>query len=378
MSTANRDSRWWLALIGAGLLAAIALGFFVLKPGSTPKGVVHVRYGITPYQDSALPVVAERLGWYKEQGLEIELVPVSWGDVVTALSSGAIDCAIYNFNSFLAPYPSAVQGQRKPVFYAPLYVFKGQAIMVHKDAGFALLTGSSLPDEKEDARRQRVSAIAAQLRGKKIGVTKGTELEQITLEAIRQGGLDPVKDVTLIHASPEDSLAAFLAGSLDAFAAGLTERTEARRRGAVELLVTSDVTLPVVDGIVTTEEFAARHQDVLDRLVGTWFRTISYMEVDLTKNSNHIREYLRTAASTNYSVDEYRIAWTFNLFPQDAEKADRLFNDASSVYYWRRSWDSVNTFLVKEQKISTPVPYSAYTGDQVLKRVAQQAVIHNK
>ena len=107
----------------------------------------------------------------------------------------------------------------------------------------------------EDAatRDRRVADAARQLKGKRVAVTVGTELDQIVITALQKAGLDSKKDVTLINASPEESLAAFLSGNVDAFAAGLTERTEARRHGGTELLVASDVTLPVIDGLITSD-----------------------------------------------------------------------------------------------------------------------------
>lgn len=365
------------AIIAVGLMAIVLAIAAIVYNSQAPapekaRAAYKLRYGITPYQDSALPVVADRLGWYRDAGLDVTLVPLSWGDVVAALSSGAIDCAIYNFNSFLGPYESASQGARKLVFYCPTYVFKGQAIMVRRDAGFSLAVAP--PDETPDARAQRVTQLAQQLRGKRVGITKGTELEQIVLQALRLADLDAARDVRLVHASPEDTLAAFLAGDLDAFAAGLTERTEARRRGATELLVTSDVTLPVIDGLVTTEVLAHERQAELDALVETWFRTIRYMEADLPANSTHIRDYLRTRASTVYSVEEYQIAWSFNVFPKDPSEADRLFNHATSPFYWKKSWDSVNAYLLEQKKAKTAVPYSAFMGEATLKRlVAKEA-----
>src|SRR3954452_5494893 len=76
----------------------------LLPSGKAAEAQRTIRYGITPYQDSGLPVVPAMKGWYKDEGLNIELVPLAWGDVIAALSSGSIDVAIYNFNSFLAPY----------------------------------------------------------------------------------------------------------------------------------------------------------------------------------------------------------------------------------------------------------------------------------
>ena len=174
---------------------------------------------------------------------------MAWGEVITALSGGAIDVAIYNFNSFLAPYENASKRSPKPVFYAPLYIFKGQAIMVHGDSKFEMI--DSAVARSDQSYKEKVARIARQLKGKRIAVTKGTELEQIVIEALKKANLKE-SDAEIIHASPEDSLAAFLAKDIDAVAVGLTERVEARRHGAKELLTTSDVIRPVIDGIVTT------------------------------------------------------------------------------------------------------------------------------
>lgn len=329
-----------------------------------------VKYGITPYQDSALPVVADYLGWYEENNIEFELVPLAWGDVITALISGAIDVAIYNFNSFQAPYENAAIGTNKPIYYCPTYIFKGQAIMVHNDAGLDVFKDRE--NETPQERKARLKNVILQLKDKKIAVTEGTELEQIVLEALKIANLDPNNDVSIIHASPEDGLAAFLSKDIDAFAAGLTERTEARRHNAIELLVTSDVTLPVIDGIVTTEEFASKNQELLDKLVVLWFQTIRYMEEDLSENSKHIRDYLAKSASTRYSVEEYKIAWSFNIFPQNPKAACELFCEADSPYYWKISWDENNKFLLESKKIKSPIPYSAFIGEKVLNRLVDE------
>jgi len=351
-----------IALIVIAAVAA-ASDFFLR---TSPSRVV-VRYGITPYQDSALPVVAEMKGWYREQGIEVQLVPLAWGDIVTALSSGAIDAAIYNFNSFLPPYQNAAQGTAKPLFYAPLYIFKGQAIMVHPQSGFQITNPSAATNTPLDSAE--IIRRASDLKGKRIGVTKGTELEQIVLAALAKAGLS-ASDAQIIYAAPEDSLAAFLAGNLDAFAAGLTERIEARRHGAIELLTQADVMMPVTDGLVTTDVFASKNQAALDKLVTSWFRTIQYIQEDVPKNSAEIRDYLRTSASTRYTPEEYAIAWTFDDFPTTPKAANEVFNNKDSKFYWKSSWDYVAKFLIDQKQITQVPPYNAYAGEDTLKRLS--------
>jgi ABC-type nitrate/sulfonate/bicarbonate transport system substrate-binding protein len=356
------------SLVAKGLLLATIATLAIAILGAKAVAQQTIRYGITPYQDSGLPVVPAMKGWYQEEGLKIELVPLAWGDVVTALSSGAIDVAIYNFNSFLAPYENASQRSPKPVFYAPVFVFKGEAIMVHPDKG--LQTVSAAGPAPDQQRSPMIAKVAAQLKGKRICVTKGTELEQIVLAALAKANLSQ-SDATIIYAAPEDCLAAFIARSVDAFAAGLTERVEARRHGAIELLTTSDVMMPVIDGLVTTDEFATKNQVALDKLVQIWFKTIRYIAEDVPSNSKEIREYLRTTASTRYSPEEYAIAWTFDIFPRNAAEANALFNQERSKFYWKKSWEDVGQFLVEHHQAKSIPPYSAYLGDRVLGRLAK-------
>jgi NitT/TauT family transport system substrate-binding protein len=355
-----------IGLCGALCVVGAVGGAFFVNGGKT-KAQQTVRYGITPYQDSGLPVVPAIKGWYEEDGLKVELVPLAWGDVISALSSGSIDVAIYNLNSFLAPYQNAAQRSPKPVFYAPVFVFKGQAIMVQGDMGWRTLETSST--NAPQPRTETVAVVAAQLKGKRACVTKGTELEQIVLESLKKAHLAP-SDVNIIYSSPEDCMAAFLAKSIDAFAAGLTERVEARRHGGVELLTTSDVMQPVIDGLITTDEYASKHQDILDKLVAQWFRTVRYIADDVANNSKEIRDYLRTTASTRYSPEEYAIAWTFDIFPRDPKDANELFNQHASPYYWKKSWDDIGSFLISQKQATAPAPYSAYLGELTLGRLA--------
>jgi NitT/TauT family transport system substrate-binding protein len=353
----------------AALVVLLPLIFLMNDCARHSTKNITVRYGITPYQDSGLPVVAERLGWYKEAGINVELVPVDWGDVVTAISGNAIDVCIYNFNSFQPPYENAVKGTKKPVFYCPFFLFKGQAIMVGTNAGYQVVQDSS--GVSKQGREERIANVAKQLKGKRIAVTEGTELEQIVLAALQKAGLTK-QDITIIHASPADCLAAFLAGNVDVFAAGLTERVEARRHGATELLVESDVMLPVIDGIVTTTDFAQKNPEVMNKLVSIWFRTIRFMEENLNTNSSYILDYLAKKASTHYTPEEYSVAWTFDVFPSNAKDADKYFNDPTSPGYWKTAWDANNQFLMQQRKIINPVPYSAYLGDSVLKRLSNK------
>jgi ABC-type nitrate/sulfonate/bicarbonate transport system substrate-binding protein len=355
------------------LVAIVGLLLWEYRSGVEEDTLLRIRYGVTPYQDTALPVVAKRLGWYSQAGMDVELVPLEWGEVVNALVAGAVDVAIYNFNSFQPPWWAASESGTRPIFFCPLYVFEGQAIMVHgDDPAFAKAISAAALRPGVSKASNEVEAAGKLLADKRIGVTLGTELEQIVVAALQRAGLER-QHAELVHASPADLLAAFLAGDLDAFAAGLTERVESRRHGAKELIVTSDVMMPVVDGLVTTDAFAGVHMRELQLLAEIWFRTIRYINEDVRKRSTHVRDYLATASSTRYSEEEYVLAWSFEVFAKTAGEARAMFSDPSSRFFWENAWQMNNDFLLEAGKISKAVPHEAYWGNTVLEELRNRA-----
>jgi len=355
--------RWrvWLAgLIGIVLIVG---GLAYYGQHDTATNTLAVRYGITPFQDSALPVVASQQGWYQRDHLDVKLVNLGWSDVPLALASRSIDVALYNFDSYMSSSEQLQKGGAEVVFYAPLYVWNGAAIMVHGDRGLA--PAGDLSKLSPAERQEHVKTAMEQLRGKRIGITQGTTFEQTVRDALKAAGMTE-NDVHLVSARPEDNLAAFLAGDLDAFSAGLTERVQAKRHGAVELVIGPDVSLPAIDGLVARKDFAEAHPKEMQKLVDDWFETIQYMQPDTANRSAGLRSYLQGKASVNYTPEEYSIAWTFQHFPSDRKGAISDFLDPASIYYWRKIWEANSASLIDQKKIMQPVPTSLFLGDQTL------------
>src|SRR6266568_3910915 len=114
-----------VALISAFLVAGLAGFLFAQAPQKS------IKIGITPFQDTVLPVVAEKLGWYKDSGYGVQFVDVGWIDVPLGLASGSFDVVLYPFDAMQASWPALKSSGKELVFYAPLYAFNGAAIMVH-------------------------------------------------------------------------------------------------------------------------------------------------------------------------------------------------------------------------------------------------------
>ena len=344
----------WVAAAVAVVAALITAGLYFRGSATKPVKVV---YGISPYQDTILPIVAQEKGWYAEEGLNADLRVLAWGDVMFALAGGAVDVAIQNFNSFQAAYPNIRKGGKEVVFWHPLFVFKGAAIVVRPDSG--LKTLSDIRKTEPDPQKA-VGEATRQLRGKTIIATQGTEMEQLVLRALEVGGLAR-EDVRLIHAQPDEGLSAFLRGEGDAYSGGVTEQLKAYKEGNVQLLSAADVGLVVIDGLVTTREFAENHPDVLYKLLRLWYRTVQFIDADVEKNSQIIIDYLNKKASYQFDVQDYKYTWTTTeYFPATPKLARETWLNPESLYYWKRSWAANNEYLKRENKIPDAVPYDAF------------------
>ena len=341
----------------------LTLSIFLLIILGCNSNKKQITYGISPYQDTILPIVAEKQGWYKTEGLDVKIKILEWGDVMNSLAGGAVDIAIQNFNSFQAVYNNINEKGGDVIFYFPYFIFKGTAIMARDTTKFKTINYflNLYPNNREKAIVETVK----QLKGRVVITTKGTEMEQIVLSAMNKAGLKE-SDVKIIHALPADGLNAFLHGDGDFYSGGVTERTEARKHGAIELIETSDLNPPVVDGLVTTEKFAKEHKKELNKIIKLWFKTIQWMEEDLDKRSKLVIEYLSSVSSTKYTLDEYKYTWFHTeVFPRNIDEVNNLTLQPNSYYYWKNSWDSNNQFLISEKKISKPVPYTAFWGEKI-------------
>ncbi len=217
-----------------------------------------------------------------------------------------------------------------------------------------------------------VLKTVAQLAGKRIAATFDTEMEQLARAAVAKGEQQGEMRSRIIHSSSDRSLLAFQSGEVDAFVGGLTERFQARRHGAIELITSAELTAPVINGFVVRRKVLEEKGVALCQALQVWFETIRWMEVDVKGRSEGIRDYLAREGSTKYSAEEYEWAWeNAELFPSTIESALDLFLDPGSPYYWRDAWRSNNEFLrakaAKEDQDFRKVPETPFLAAEFMK-----------
>jgi len=136
------------------------------------------------------------------------------------------------------------------------------------------------------------------LQGKKIGVTFGS-IEQMTLLAtLRQNGLDPNKDVTLINMPVTDMPVALSGGSIDAYMGFEPWATfGVQKFGAKVLAYPYNTPLGAIDsGVETTGEFIKQYPDLVAAVVKAHVDAVKYYRA-------HPDEIVKSGVET-YKVEE--------------------------------------------------------------------------
>jgi ABC-type nitrate/sulfonate/bicarbonate transport system substrate-binding protein len=336
-----------LLLLVLGL--ALAGSSISCNPPQPPAA--KVRFGVSPFQDTLVPIVGREKGWYREEGLDVDFSVLGWTEVMEALSAGHIDVAINNISSVIATH------ERNPqiVYWYGLNPFdNGFALMIRPDGKLKTLKQI---EQGGKSHEEAIRLTAAQLKGKTVVTTGKTDMEQGVAAAARRGGLDFKKDLRIIDLNPDEGLAAFLRGEGDAFIGGIPQRTRAVKEGMLEMLTGADIGPPPINGIVTTKDYAAKHQDELLKILHVWFRTVNHINQNMDDGANIILKQLNAASGAGMTVEDFRKFWNnYESYPANPREVQQLILDPSGRNYWKARWEDCNLYFFEiTGTISRPV-----------------------
>lgn len=226
-----------IAAVAISAVAAIAIRVHSAKPP-----VVTIGYQVVPNGESFVKSQA----WYeKELGAKVELKQFESGrDVNTALASGSID-----FGQ-LGTTPAAV-GISKGLPY--------QVVWIHDVIGQA---------EALAAKNGTGISSLADLAGKKIAVPFSSTAHYSLLNALKLNGIDE-KSVTIVDLQPQDILAAWQRGDIQAAYVWEPTLSKLKEDGAI---LTSSKEL-AEKGVITADievvrtDFAKKHPDIVAKYV---------------------------------------------------------------------------------------------------------------
>ncbi len=219
----------------------------------------------------SMPWIAEEAGLFKKYNLDFQLVFIASSPAVTAaVLGGDAEIALTGGEGNIRAY---VQG-------ATDFVFIGAVKNV--------LTHSIVA--KPEIKRPE------DLKGKKIGINRvGSNPHYFAVQALRQKGLDPTKDVQFIQSggSPE-TLAALVSGALDAASLNPPSDTLAISQGFHYLIYGPDQRIPyAATTFVTLRPVLAKRTQVVGQFMRAMGEAAKILHADKEFTYRVLGKYLR-------------------------------------------------------------------------------------
>jgi len=219
----------------------------------------------------AMPWIAAEAGLFKKYNLDFQLVYIASSPAVTAaMLGGDAEIALTGGEGNIRAY---AQGATDFVFIGAV-----KNVFTH-----SILAGPAVKAPED-------------LRGKKIGINRiGSNPHFFTVQALRQKGLDPVKDVQLIQSggSPE-TLAALVSGNLDAACLNPPSDTQAIAQGFHYVIYGPDQKIPyAATAFVTRKTVLAKRAPVVGEFMKAMAEAAKILHEDREFTYKVMSKYLR-------------------------------------------------------------------------------------
>jgi len=238
---------------GLVLLTVLASQLFLLQLSHAQAPLKKVRMGSSSTNVSFLALyTAFHRGFFKDEGIDLEIIYMPANLASTAVQSGDID---YN-GAVTGTIGAAVRGQ--PMKVLLFTVAKPFLFLVSK---------KELKEVK-------------QLRGKKIaGSSPGGSATLIAEKVLKHYGLEPGRDVSLLPmgGSAAGRYAVLETGSVDASFLSVPENIIALERGYNELVFAGDVVEFPQNGFGTSEKKIRENPDEVYRMVRATLRGLQFV-----------------------------------------------------------------------------------------------------
>ncbi len=168
----------------------------------------------------------------------------------------------------------------------------------------------------------------ADLKGKKVGVGKGTSAHNLLVAALEKAGVD-FKDITPVYLGPPDAAAAFASDKIDAWAVWDPYFAIAETRYKPRVLTTSAETLNVKTYFLANSKFANAHPDAVTTTIAALKEAADWASVNRDKVAQALHDVTnvpleaQTLAANRSDFDIGPV--TPEIIKSQQETADRFF-----------------------------------------------------
>jgi NitT/TauT family transport system substrate-binding protein len=271
-------------VIGGAALAAIILGLGYLgtrgQPLTRNVPAEKLRIALPVLPHAALVHVAAAKGYFADEGLDVSILPVSYGvAAIGDVLQGTADLAV------AADVPFVI------------------AVMKNDSLGMVASLVSVSNDHAIIARRDHAIAAAHDLAGKKIGVSFGTSGSYFLWAFLIRHKLPP-DSIALVDLPPDRIVGALANGSVDAVATWQPISFEAQAAlGQTAVSFTEADAYRTTFAAVGRSEFLKGHANAIEKLVRAMLKAEQFMRSHPEETLNLVVAWLKI------DVDALRPTW---------------------------------------------------------------------
>lgn len=321
---------------------------------AAPAQLTKIRVGWTVAPHMAMAGVALKKGWFKEAGLDVELIAFDTGaPLFEAMGAGKLDMGM--------------SGSTPPISIAASGAVPIQLIGTHSESTnlFTIISRKSIKDITE-------------LKGK-TGITSKGSVNHYFLDIV----LDKVnlteKDITLVHMEQADAVTAFIANQGDFASLGTAffPQVLAKSPDTKILITGNDLPNPpgkplktkIMELHTVHKPFADKSPDAVTKYVDVLYnRTHKYFLDPATKMTarQEMSDWLKATVNINQSVEDLGKMLDPANYPTAAEQA-KMFEDGT----FKVSIDTQVNYLVDTNRIKNRLSFESWANPKFVQAAAK-------
>ncbi|MCF8239763.1 MAG: hypothetical protein K9J16_00145 [Melioribacteraceae bacterium] len=313
--------------------------FFTIMSCDESTNEKSLKVGISPYQDIAMIVNYEHLDLERKYNMSLDLITMNWEDIIPAIASSGetIDLGFASIIEYLTKENNINNDTEDSLlFIYPAYLYKGGSFITF-DESIQVLDKSNLTNKD----------VISNFLQYKIGAQKNSVYEMMLYSLARKNNIS-IKELKIYDTPLNDGLLATQNGSLDISSAGLTQLTEAKKRGGRVVLnmETMDFANDMMGFVCKKSTLQSREKEIKN-FIKMWYECVDYVFKNLDENSKVSLEYLDEKAATKYTLSQYKSALSQEYFPKSIDEVNEVFISDTGKYYYKRVADDIIQYLLE-------------------------------
>lgn len=231
-------------LLAAGLLGLTSLSSVLADP---------IKIGYSDWPGYTVLEVAKQKGWFKDAGLDVDLVWFEYSPSIDAFAAGKIDAVTIVAGDDLV---TGASGAKSKI-----------VCLIDYSEGSDMIVGAPGVDSIKD------------LKGKKVGVELTLVEHELLLQALKVNGMSQ-SDVTLVGTATDKTPQALASGDVSAIGAWYPISGQALKTvpGSKKLFTSADAKGLIFDVIAVNPTSYAAHRDAWKKITAIYYKCVDYLK----------------------------------------------------------------------------------------------------